>query len=87
MKTAREAAKEDPENVIKKYRLLGVEHSVVKFVRADNTPENAEYLGYINGSELYPDYNWIKFEEFVDELIQGKGEKPYPALGEALSKK
>lgn len=49
-------------------------------MRHDNTPKNAEYLGYINARELYPDFEYISFADFVDELIAGKVERPYPHI-------
>lgn len=46
-------------------------------VRGDNTPEYAEYLGYLNAQELYPDFKPRTYEAFMRELLDGKGEKIY----------
>ena len=70
----------DPDDLGKKYMMAGAEYSNTKYVREDNTPENAEYLGYINGNELYPDFKFVKFTDFIDDLIAGKGKRPYPNL-------
>jgi len=41
-------------------------------IRGDNTPENAEYLGYLNGKDLYPDFEYVTFEDYVKEVLDGK---------------
>lgn len=46
-------------------------------IRGDNTPEYAEYLGYLNAQELYPDFQPRTFEAFVKDLLDGKGSKVY----------
>ncbi|KAF2116486.1 hypothetical protein BDV96DRAFT_644921 [Lophiotrema nucula] len=48
-----------------------------RYVRADNSPENAKYLGYLDSRELYPDFRPIGFEEFMREALQGKAKKLY----------
>ena len=78
LEEANEAVKADPENVGNKYKQVTWQYAGTKYVRADNTPENAEYLGYVDARELYPDFEYMKFSEFVDELIAGKGKRPYP---------
>lgn len=77
---ARKAVEDDPSNIPNQYKMVWQEYCITKYVREDNTPENAEYLGYIDGRALYPDYEYIKFHEFVDELVAGKVDKPYPHL-------
>lgn len=80
LKAAKAAAETDPANPMNMAGLAIAEYCVSKYVRADNTPENAEYLGYINGRELYPDFAWIKFTDLVDELIAGSVRRPWPQL-------
>jgi len=48
-----------------------------KYIREDNTPENAKYLGYLDARELYPDFQPITFEEFLKEALDGKAAKIY----------
>lgn len=59
-----------------------------KFIRRDNTPENAKYLGYLDSRELYPDFKPIRFEELIKEILEGKAKKPYAdgKLDEILKK-
>ncbi|KAH8684066.1 hypothetical protein BGZ61DRAFT_455592 [Ilyonectria robusta] len=49
-------------------------------VRGDNTPEYAAYLGYLNTHELYSDFEWIRFESYVQEVLDGKGKRVYEHL-------
>jgi hypothetical protein len=53
------------------------EYRISKFVRGDNTRENGRYLGYLDARELYPEFEPITFENFLEELIAGKVEMPY----------
>lgn len=46
-------------------------------VRGDNTPEYAEYLGYLSARELYPDFRPRTFEAFAKELLEGRVDKLY----------
>lgn len=48
-----------------------------KWIRADGTLENAKYLGYLDARELYPDLQPVKFESFLDDLVQGRVTRPY----------
>ncbi|KAL6401179.1 isoflavone reductase family protein [Ilyonectria robusta] len=40
-------------------------------IRGDNTPEYAGYLGYLDGKELYPDFEYVKFEDYVKAALNG----------------
>lgn len=72
------AAAEDPADKQKANYIVHLQYCKAKYIRVDNTPENAEYLGYIDGRKLYPDFRWTGFEEFVKGLLAGKGRRPYP---------
>jgi len=58
-------------------RFYSSQYNYSKYVRADNTPEFAEYLGYLDARKLYPDFQPRTFTGFVEELLAGKGIKPY----------
>lgn len=60
------------------------EYNASKYIRRDNTPAMGKYLGYLDARELYPDFEPISFERFVDELVEGKGERPYEEMYAAL---
>ena len=59
-------------------------------LRGDNTPEYAKYLGYLTSKELYPDIDFIKFEDYLKQVLDGKAKGVYEELkaqiGEALRK-
>jgi hypothetical protein len=56
------------------------QYNVSMFVREDNTPEAAAYLGFIDGRALYPDYKYIAWSEYIDEVMAGQSRKAYPHL-------
>ncbi|KAL2691279.1 hypothetical protein Neosp_001660 [[Neocosmospora] mangrovei] len=46
-------------------------------VRGDNTPENAQYLGYLLAKDLYPEFAGITLETYAKDLLEGRGRKVY----------
>lgn len=48
------------------------EYQISWGVRGDNTPEYAKYLGYLTTKELYPDFDFVPFETFLREVLDGK---------------
>ncbi|GFG11759.1 NAD(P)-binding protein, partial [Aspergillus udagawae] len=38
-------------------------------VHGTNTPEYAKYLGYLDGKELYPDFTFLTYEDYVKEVL------------------
>ncbi|KAJ7024454.1 hypothetical protein C8F04DRAFT_1131378 [Mycena alexandri] len=53
------------------------DYNYSKYVRGDNTPQYAAYLGYLDARELYPDFRPKGFEEFIHDVLNGKGEQVY----------
>ncbi|KAF3803286.1 hypothetical protein GCG54_00013395 [Colletotrichum gloeosporioides] len=53
-------------------------------VRGDNTPEYAEFLGYIDGTKLYSEFKPIAFETFLGEVLDGKSISIYDSLKDDL---
>jgi hypothetical protein len=43
----------------------------------DDTSEYAEYVGYLSGKDLYPDFNFTKFKEYIQEGVEGKARGIY----------
>ncbi|KAJ7286373.1 hypothetical protein C8J57DRAFT_1446898 [Mycena rebaudengoi] len=76
------AQKAEPDNFITYVMKAGGDYTYSKYVRADNTPEYAAYLGYLDVRDLYPDFTPRSFRQFVGELLEGKASaaKLYPAL-------
>ncbi|KAJ4182731.1 hypothetical protein NW755_010228 [Fusarium falciforme] len=46
-------------------------------IRGDNTPEYAKYLGYLDGKELYPDFEFTRFEDYVKAALEGTAKGVY----------
>ncbi|EFW99959.1 isoflavone reductase family protein [Grosmannia clavigera kw1407] len=46
-------------------------------IRGDNTPEHARYLGYLDGKELYPDFQAGTLEAFLTEILDGRARAVY----------
>lgn len=53
------------------------EYNVAKYVREDNTRSNALYLGYLDARELYPEFEPMSFEKFIEEAVAGNAPRPY----------
>jgi hypothetical protein len=73
---AREALKTSADPM-KLMTVLFLEYEVSTYVREDNTLENANYLGYLDARELYPDFKPVSFRSYLAELFAGQGVKPY----------
>jgi hypothetical protein len=62
---------------MKRIALFVAQYQHSKYVRQDNSPAYADYLGYINTRELYPDFQPTTFRDFFEEVLAGKGRKVY----------
>jgi len=59
------------------FGLAGPQYLYCEWFRQDNLPEPAKYLGYLSSKDLYPDFEPIKYVDYVDEVVQGKGKSIY----------
>ncbi|KAH8652985.1 hypothetical protein BGZ61DRAFT_374385 [Ilyonectria robusta] len=46
-------------------------------IRGENTPEFAHFLGYLDGKNLYPDFEGISLETCCREILEGKAAGVY----------
>jgi hypothetical protein len=69
----------DPEGR-NRFPLAAAQYAITKYVQADNMPENAEYLGYIDARKLLPDFKNRTFGEFLDDLMAGSVRRPYEGV-------
>ena len=74
---AKQALAANPKDRMALFGQYSGEYNYSKYVRGDNTPEYAKYLGYLDAGELYPDFQPITWREFLVDLLAGKTEKPY----------
>ncbi|KIL89821.1 isoflavone reductase-like protein [Fusarium avenaceum] len=63
------------------FGLAGPQYLYCEWFREDNLPERAKFLGYLNSKDLYPDFEPIKYVDYVDEVLQGKGKSIYANRG------
>jgi hypothetical protein len=50
------------------------------YVRGDNDPEYAKYLGYLDARNLYPEFAPRSFEAYAKELLNGKAATIYQGM-------
>ena len=67
----------DKTNIQLKMGVMSLQYTYSKYVRNDNTPEYAKYLGYLDARELYPELKPKSFKQFVGDLVEGKVQRPY----------
>lgn len=58
----------DPVKFIPRYL---AEYQLSWGLRGDNNPEYAKYLGYVTSKELYPDFEPIDFQAYLDTVVNG----------------
>lgn len=69
--------KADPDNFMKFAAHSINEYAWAKYIRKDNTRENAIYLGYLDARELYPNFEPISFEQTLKDALDHKLKRPY----------
>ncbi|GKZ33152.1 hypothetical protein AbraIFM66950_002936 [Aspergillus brasiliensis] len=74
---AKAALAEDLHDHMKRTRVFIAQYEHSKYVREDNSPGYANYLGYLSARELYPDFQPTTFRDFFAEVLAGKGRKVY----------
>ncbi|KAL1638115.1 hypothetical protein SLS58_008952 [Diplodia intermedia] len=74
---ARIKDEKEPDSFMNRIMRFEADYKYSKYVRGDNQPEYAKYLGYLDARELYPDFRPITFRAFVKELADGKIVKPH----------
>ncbi|KAF5685428.1 isoflavone reductase [Fusarium denticulatum] len=47
------------------------------WLRGDSLPDRAEYLGYLSTKDLYPDFVFTSFKEYIREVMAGEAEAVY----------
>jgi hypothetical protein len=77
---AKESYDADPTERRNRFLLAAAQYAVTKYIRADNTPENAKYLGYVDAKRLLPDFKYKSYAEFIDDLMAGEISRPYDGV-------
>ncbi|KAL2823435.1 hypothetical protein BDW59DRAFT_148615 [Aspergillus cavernicola] len=63
---------ENPTDPISALNAWIAQYPYSKYVRQDNQPRFAKYLGYLDARELYPDFKPVSFREYFEEVLAGK---------------
>lgn len=69
-----------PKDPILRLKKVYTQYCLSVGIRGENTPEYAEYLGYLDGKSLYPDLKFKSYEEYLHELIDGKAVGVYDEM-------
>ncbi|KAJ5963691.1 Glutathione S-transferase N-terminal [Penicillium vulpinum] len=74
---AKAALSQNPQDPMKRTVLYISQYKHSKYVRKDNSPAYADYLGYLDARSLYPEFTPLSFREFFVEVLAGKMKKVY----------
>ncbi|KAK3709140.1 hypothetical protein LTR37_011119 [Vermiconidia calcicola] len=77
---AEEKLKKDPNDMLPAFVKIATQYVISWDIRGDNTPENAKYLGYLTSKELYPGMGFIKFRDYLQEVLDGKAKPVNPEM-------
>ena len=76
---------EIPEDFVARAKKVLAQYSLAVGIRGENTPEFAKYLGYLDGKKLYPDFKFISFESYLQEVVSGTAKGIYDELKPKLN--
>jgi uncharacterized protein YbjT (DUF2867 family) len=66
-----------PEGLVVAFKAVSRQYALSWGVRGDNTPEVAKKLGYVTSKELWPEMDFVGYEEFLNDVVEGRGEPIY----------
>ncbi|KIX07470.1 uncharacterized protein Z518_02123 [Rhinocladiella mackenziei CBS 650.93] len=69
---AKKAWQKNPEEINAYFALAMAQYFMSVCIRGDNTPECAQYLGYLDCKDLYPDFEFYPFEQYLRDALDGK---------------
>lgn len=59
---------------------VSAQYMISKGILGENTPQYAEYLGYVTSKSLYPDFKFIKYTDYMEEVLSGRATIVYEEL-------
>ena len=80
LQAAQERYDANPSELRNRIPVITLQLAIAMYIRGDNTPEKAEYLGYIDAKKLLPDFKYRSYANFIDDLLAGEIKRPYPAI-------
>ncbi|KAI9163523.1 Isoflavone reductase-like protein [Paramyrothecium foliicola] len=69
------------------FDLVKCQYWNIMFVRAENTPEHAKYLGFLDAKELYPEVVTTGLDEYAQQAVNGQVPPLYAKLVAAFKAK
>lgn len=89
LSAAKETLAAEPSNTGAVWLEIASEYELCNHIRGDNDPHSAKLLGYLTSKELYPDFQPRRFEQLVQEVLDGKMTPLYQSNAriQALQKK
>jgi uncharacterized protein YbjT (DUF2867 family) len=82
---AKNAIAKDPRDPVPMFVKSITEYKYGMWIRGDNSPEHAEYLGYLFFKDLYPEIEYKPAVDFISEIVTGSrsanfyADRPYMA--------
>ncbi|KAA8645441.1 uncharacterized protein ATNIH1004_006860 [Aspergillus tanneri] len=73
MEEAKATLLHNPTDYKARFEVIVAQYQYSMYVRGDNHPSYAAYLGYLDGTKLYPDFKRISFESCLKEILRGDG--------------
>lgn len=62
------------EGAIVAFEAVVIQYVLSWGVRGDNMPEKAKELGYVTSKKLWPEMGFVKYEDFLKDVADGKVE-------------
>jgi uncharacterized protein YbjT (DUF2867 family) len=75
-----------PEGLVVTYKVVARQYALSWGIRGDNSPERARELGYVTSKELWPEMEVVGYEDFLRDVVEGRGEMVYEDRREGLMK-
>jgi hypothetical protein len=72
------------ESLVTTYKVVARQYALSWGVRGDNSPEKAKELGYVTSKELWPEMQFVRYEDFLRDAVEGRGEAVYEDRREGL---
>lgn len=65
------------EGAVIAFKAIGRQYMLSLGIRGDNTPEKAKELGYVTSKELWPEMGFVKYEDFLKDVVEGRAKPVY----------
>jgi hypothetical protein len=73
IKDGEQILENDPDDTQGQYMTIVNQYYNSYGIRGDNTPEIADYLGYMSAKDLYPDFKGDSMSDIIKRALEGPG--------------